>query len=134
MYKRNVIGHQKRTLEEGEEAATKANKLANMAEKEAQEVGNPPAICPICKKKFDVEDLTSCKECENGHKFHSTCYPEHSKCPICESEKIETFSNTDDTFSGGKKKRKTKKKIRKIKSFKKRREKNKRKTKTKKRK
>lgn len=88
------------------------------------------AECPICFNL--ITNTTSCKVCENGHKFHSTCHQEQetevSRCPTCRSYITSPCSNTDDVFTGGKKKRKTKKKIRKIKSFKKRREKNKRKT------
>ena len=89
-----------------------------------------PASCPICMEV--ITNTISCKQCENGHKFHSICHSGQpikvSICPICRSEYTRPCHNTNDTLSGGKKKRKTKKKIRKIKSFKKKRDKNKRKT------
>ena len=70
------------------------------------------AVCPICNKVIDNNER--CRICQNGHKFHSTCYGNNDRntCPTSENRIIRTCKgNYKDFYSGGKKskRRKTRK-------------------------
>jgi hypothetical protein len=76
--------------------------------------------CPIC---FETINDERCRMCENHHKFHNKCYPEQEKetdeCPTCKNKDIEPciynsksgipYGNYNDVYSGGKRKRKSRK-------------------------
>ena len=70
-----------------------------------------PAVCPICLE--EIEDGSNCLSCHNGHKFHNFCSSEHgtnsriTSCPVCRDRSIRPCKNVNDIFSGGKRKRRT---------------------------
>lgn len=78
------------------------------------------AECPICYETINDE---RCRMCANHHKFHNKCYPEQveetNECPTCKNKKIEPciynsksgipYGNYNDVYSGGKRKRKSRK-------------------------
>lgn len=88
------------------------------------------AVCPICLEEIYDE---RCRMCRNRHKFHSICdvdqQNEQRVCPICRSDELfDCLGNYDNLYSGGKKtkrKNKTRKGKKKIKSNTKKRRQNK---------
>lgn len=73
------------------------------------------AECPVCLEKINNEDIAeeNCEVCSKGHKFHYMCNESQRtplrRCPICRDEDLNRCNNIYDTFSGGIKKNKTKK-------------------------
>jgi len=111
MYKLNMdtkIALSLKAHEEANKIAEEANKIANAVKKkkEEEEAGKKPAVCPICMDV--ITDPETCRQCKNGHKFHSICYPdlqtkEETKCPLCRIDvSNEPCETTNDIFSGDK--------------------------------
>ena len=72
---------------------------------------------PICYE--EIKDVNNCVSCKNGHKFHNTCISQTQNknvCPVCRNDKITKCKNTNNVFSGGKRRRTRKyKKVKKTK-------------------
>ena len=51
--------------------------------------------CTLCRKPIDGKAALSCSDC--GSEIHLDCFPDHSRCPICEEPVEKTQPTTTQT-------------------------------------